>query len=660
MKIVNIGIVAHVDAGKTTITEQLLYQAGEIRKAGSVDEGTAQTDYMEIERERGISVQSSTAVLKLGEVQLNLIDTPGHVDFAAEVERALSVLDVAVLVISAVEGIQAQTEILFEALQQTRTNMVIFINKIDRPGSRVAAILEDIHSQFSPHILPMTAWTGEGEKTCTSSLLPLTDPAFAEAAAQAVAEFDEEVLERYVAGEPISPEQLSAALQKHIGQGHIIPVLTGSGMLGVGIADLLTVLTTYGQPVKNNPTDALSGVVYKITHDKTMGRIAHVRLFGGQIQNRDTVTFTRPDNPKIQVSHKVTQIRRYSGAKFVDVGVARRGDIVALCGMSDAKIGDIIGELAERTGYALSVPMLQVQVLPQKPEDLYPLMDAFEQLAAEDPHLNMEYYPDEKELTIRITGTVQLEILQVLVQERFGLSVAFSPPTVIYKETPTKKGNGFEAYTMPKPCWAVISLDIEPLERGAGLQYESRVPHKQIFYKYQNHIEIMVPQALKQGLYNWEVTDLKVTLVGGEHHTIHTHPLDFFLATPLAVMNGLQNTGTTLLEPLQTMRITAQEELVGKVIGDIIAMRGEYDSPVIAGGQFTLEATVPVATSLDYAIRLASLSSGRAVLSTRFAGYAPCPLELGKVGKRRGVDPRDREKWILTHRKAMQEKLSSL
>jgi ribosomal protection tetracycline resistance protein len=296
---------------------------------------------------------------------------------------------------------------------------------------------------------------------------------------------------------------------------------------------------------------------------------------------------------------------------------------------------------------------MKVQVIPGRQEDLYPAITAFEELSAEDPQLNMEYYPDEKEIDISITGTIQLEILSAVVKERYGLEVSFSPPTVIYQETPSKSGNGYEAYTMPKPCWAVISLDIEPGERGSGLEYHSVVPNDRIFYRYQHHIEISVPRALKQGLYNWEVTDLKVVLVGGGHHTVHTHPMDFFLATPMAVMNGLKNTGTTLLEPMIMMRITAPEEFTGKVIGDMISMRGAYEAPSISGGMFTLEAKVPVATSLEYAIRLASMTAGRGILSTRFAGYEECPLELGKTAKRRGVNPLDREKWILTQRSAM-------
>lgn len=648
MKIVNVGIVAHVDAGKTTITEQLLYRSGALREIGSVDSGTSQTDFMEVERERGISVKSSSVTILRNQVQINLIDTPGHVDFAAEVERSLSVLDTAVLVVSAVEGVQAQTEILFEALRQTHTNVIFFINKIDRAGSSVSNVLRQIQDKFTKNILLLTKVKDEGEKTCSAEYCSFEEESFQEAAVESVSDFDEDIFNTYVTSQKIEPDTVKRSLKKQIQQGNVFPVLCGSAFFGVGTEELLDCIAEYAEPVKNNQTDELSGVVYKITHDKTMGRIAHVRLFGGSIKTRDSVK-----SSSMQEGQKVTQIRKYSGSHFTDIGEVRRGDIAALCGLSNAKISDIIGEAYQLSGYKMAVPLMKVQVIPAKTEDLYPLISAFEQLSAEDPQLDMEYSPEEKEIDISITGTIQLEILSAIVRERYHLDITFSPPTVIYKETPSKSGNGYDAYTMPKPCWAIISLDIEPGKRGSGLVYRSVVPNDRIFYRYQNHIETTVPRALKQGLYNWEVTDLKITLVGGEHHIVHTHPMDFFLATPLAVMNGLKNTGTTLLEPVIIMRIIAPEEFTGKVIGDVIAMRGEYESPVISGGTFTIEAKVPVASSLDYAIRLASMTSGKGILSTRFAGYQECPTELGKTAKRRGVNPLDRDKWILNQRNAL-------
>lgn len=647
MKLVNIGIIAHVDAGKTTITEQLLYRSGGQRGLGSVDRGTSRMDFLTVERARGISVKASSVTIIASNVQINIIDTPGHVDFIAEVERSLAILDTAILVISAVEGIQAQTEILYEALCQTHTNVIIFINKIDRVGSDYMAVIEQIKSKLTASVLLFSSLENEGEKTVCIKPLAL-EGEFSQVAAVAVADFNEDILSDYLADKSISAERLDSSLKTEIRCGNITPILLGSGIFGVGISELLDFVAHYVQPTKNNETDELSGVVYKITHDKEMGRIAHVRMFGGTIKNRDLVKFSTAE-----VAQKVTQIRRYSGSQFVDVGIAGRGDIVALCGLSNAKISDIFGEVSEHLGVKIAVPLLKVRVIPASIDQLYAVMSAFDQLTAEDPQLDMTYNQHEKELSISITGTIQLEILIAIVKERYGLTITFSAPTVIYKETPSKYARGFEAYTMPKPCWAVIALDIEPTKRGSGLSYHSIVSNDDILYRYQNHIETTIPRALRQGMYNWEVTDLDITLVGGEHHFMHTHPMDFFLATPLAVMDGLKRAGTTLLEPIQLVKISALEDYLGRVISDIIAMRGEFDSPVISNGMFTIEAQIPVATSLEYVVKLASFTSGRGLMSSRFFGYKPCPLELGAVTKRIGVNPLDREKWILNQRNAL-------
>lgn len=646
--IVNTGVVAHVDAGKTTVTEQLLYHAGQLRQMGSVDSGTTQTDCLEIERQRGISVQAASVCLHTPHRQINLIDTPGHVDFAGEVERSLQVLDCAIVVVSAVEGIQAQTEVLLDALVQTSTRILLFINKADRAGSRCGEVFSALQERLGRRCLAFNRVQGEGSRECEAHPRSLADPAMQEDAVTLLAEFDESLLERYLSDGTVPVDALFSALAGQVEQGNIIPAVFGSAALGVGVQDLLDLLDRYTFPVKNRADDTLSGVVYKITHDKAMGKIAHVRLFGGHIRNRDSLTVN--GQPQTE---KVTQIRRFSGAKWTDTGEVGRGDIAALCGLSSIKIGDVIGELERPPACRLTAPLLKVQAIPAGEEQLMDMLAALREMAEEDPLLETEYIPEEKEVHIQITGTIQLEVLQAMLLQRYGLSVTFSRPSVIYKETPTHKGEGFEAYTMPKPCWAVIRLAIEPGERGSGLEYHSVASPKDIAYRYQAHVEAAVPRALKQGLYNWEVTDLKVTLIGGQHHHIHTHPLDFFLATPMAVMNGLQNTGTTLLEPMLLMRLALPEDCLGKVIGDMVAMRAQFDSPVIRGGIAQMEARVPVATSLDYSVKLAAQTSGRGTVSARFCGYQEVDLELGAVAKRRGVNPLDRAKWILANRSAM-------
>lgn len=650
-RIMNIGLVAHVDAGKTTLTESLLYHARVTRHLGKVDDGTTLTDNLQVEKDRGISVKAASVSFIHKDVRLNLLDTPGHVDFISEVERALSVLDTAILVISAVEGIQAQTEILYEALKAQGTNIIVFVNKIDRVGSNSKAVMKSMCETFGDTFLPLNQIISEETREASCQELSPVSTIWQEMAA----ELDEDLLESYLDGQALSELQVLATLKEATREKTIIPVIFGSSLHDVGVETLLNTLVSDDFVSKNiaEQNGVLSGVVWRISHDKTLGRLAHVRLFGGSVKVRDRISLTKSIKDNTQDSSdfmpKVTQIRRYQGEKFTDLQEAVVGDVIALGGLADAEVGDIIGQKPTHFNYPLATPLLEVGVSPAIPE----VIDAFRELSAEDPQLNSHYDRETRELTITITGHIQLEILSQLIKERYHLDVTFTPPTVIYKETPAGIGYGHEAYTMPKPCWAVIDFKIEPLPEGSGIQFESLVSDDKIHYKYQSHIAAELPHALKQGVYNWEVTDIKVTLIGGEHHRMHTHPLDFFLATPLALIDGLQNAGMTLLEPMQKWRISADENLVGKLIGDLISMRATYEAPQISDGICTIEARVPVATSLDYPIRLASLSSGKAVLSVRFDGYEPCHLEDGAIGKRRGVDPRDRDKWILVKRSAM-------
>ena len=646
--IINLGLVAHVDAGKTTVTEQLLYRGGVLRQAGSVDGGTAQTDFLPVERQRGISVMASSAMLEVDGVQLNIIDTPGHVDFSGEVERVLSILDCAILIVSAVEGVQAQTEVLFEALQRAGIPFIVLVNKIDRAGSDTSGVVQRLAQQYECRLLPMQRVTAEGENACGIQPLPLDDSAFQEQALDLV-QGEDELLERYLEQGALSAQDMLHALARQFTGGHVIPVLYCCAAKGIGIDELLHFIPAYyKQHGRNRDDDQLSAVVYKISHDNTMGKLTHVRLFGGCLHNRDSLE--SPSENKIE---KISQIRRCLGARTVDIGQVSRGDIAALCGLSSFHIGDVLGADPGIDAAQIATPLLTVQALPEQPDQLQALLHALQELSEEDPLLDLEFAPEERELHIKIMGSIQLEILQALLAQRYGLSASFSPPTVIYKETPASTAEGFESYTMPKPCWAVIRLLIEPGPRGSGLVYRSQTPPKEIPYRYQHHIETTVLRALKQGMYNWEVTDLRVTLIGGGYHHVHTHPMDFFLATPMAVMDGLRNAGTLLLEPMLALRISAQEELVSRVIGDILAMRGSFDTPVMHDGSFTLEARVPLATCMDYSVRLASMSGGRAQMFTRFCGYEECPLELGKVAKRRGVNPLDRSKWILQQRNAL-------
>jgi len=294
-----------------------------------------------------------------------------------------------------------------------------------------------------------------------------------------------------------------------------------------------------------------------------------------------------------------------------------------------------------------------VQAHPNSAADYPQLVAALQELADEDPLLELQWHQQERELHIKIMGPIQLEVLTHLLYGRFGLQVKFGSPSVIYKETPSSAGFGYVAYTMPKPCWAILKFWIEPGPRGSGLQYASRVKPEDLLYSYQNEVARRVPEALAQGLLGWEVMDLKVTLVEGQHHVWHTHPLDFVLATPMGIMNGLAQTKTTLLEPYVQFRISAPEEVSGKLLNELNLMRASFDYPVIAGERFTVEGVIPVASSMDFPVKLNTITGGRGTFTTRFDGYRECPPGVEVTRTRRGVDPLDTSKYILSMRSAL-------
>lgn len=669
-----VGLMAHVDAGKTSLTEQLLYISGTVRAVGSVDDGTTQTDSLSIERKRGISVRTSTATIEWKGGKIHLVDTPGHVDFAGEVERCLAALDFAVVVVSAVEGVRAHTENIIRALDEYKMPRMVFVNKIDRAGADMEKVLGElakIPAKDKTNTYMLCSSVADcGEQY--ASVAPLTKNELEQAGTEALCDLYDEAAEAFLNDEVLSGERLEALLKDAICSAALTPVLAGSAKFGVGITELADFMLQYMPDASRKSVDHTCGIIFKIEHDKVMGKVAHVRMFGGKIQNRDAVPildaagqeYANPygeeddavavEEEKKTDVEKVSQIRKFIGGKYTDAGEVSSGDIAALCGLSSARTGRFVGSVAQSGSYRLAHPFLRVMVTPKSggAEELPKLAAALAELSDEEPYLDSKWENGQKEITINLTGSVQLEIIDTLLRERYDLAANFSPPSVIYKETPTRAGEAYADYTMPKPCWAVVCFKFEPMPRGYGVSYHGRLPSNQCFYKYQSHIRKSFYSCLEQGLHGWEVTDFKCTLIGGEHHTIHTHPLDFFVCTPMAFMNGMVNCGSTLLEPLLMLRISCPSEIVGKVITEIVRMDGEYEPPLSFGDSSMLEAIVPVAKSMDFPAKLASMSSGKAVSTPSFYGYRECRPGEGVDCPRRGVNPLDRSKWILWARGA--------
>ncbi len=632
----NIGIFAHVDAGKTTLSEQLLAAAGAIRSVGSVDAGTAHTDTLEVERRRGISVKATCTALTWAGVRIHLIDTPGHTDFAAEVERSLWALDAAVLVVCAVEGVQPQTQALFEAMRRQGLPVVFFLNKCDRDTADPARVLEQLR------------------RLLTDAAVPLQD---ADAVAELVCAQDDALLERYLNGETLPQAELHRALASLIKTGEAFPVLCGSALRGEGVTAVLdAVVELLPGP---EPADTLCGVVFAAQQDKALGRGVWVRLFGGRLENRMALDLPAGRDPltgeEKRVQYKITQIYAPGGAA---AGLLEAGGIGLVYGLGDIPVGYVPGDAAALPRRIepgrLRTPLITVQVLPQAAEQLPALHAACRELAGEDPLLQVQYVRTAGELHLKAMGAIQLEILQEVLQSRFGLQVTFSRPAVIYRETIAVPAEGFVAYTMPKPCWAILRFLIEPAPRGSGVTFVSRVPVRELAAQYQNQVEQALPLALAQGRLGWQVTDVKITLTEGNSHQYHTHPLDFIVATPMGIQDGLRRGGSTLLEPVLDVRFLLPSDCVGRVMSDVIQMRGEVVSSEAEGDRVCLNARIPVADSLDYAVTLAAVTGGRGSMSARLHGWRECPRELGTEDRRRGVDPLDTSKYILAARSALE------
>ena len=631
----NIGIFAHVDAGKTTLSEQLLLRGGRLQKAGSVDHGTAYTDSLPVEKRRGISVRAMCTSFHWQDTEICLIDTPGHADFSMEIERSMWAMDGAVLVLSAVEGVQPQTEILFAAMQKRHMPVLFFLNKTDRENADVERTLAQIRRRLTGSVFM------PGDADSSLDLLCTLDDAWMEA---------------FLSGRDLPASEVQDALASYARKGLAFPVLSGSALTGLGVDTLMDAMPVFLPPPASGPD--LSGIVFGVHRDRTLGRGCWVRLFGGELKNRDALQLPGKPDPltfaPTVVEQKITQIRSLDGH---DMGTLHAGEIGVIYGLGPVRVGQVLGDESLLPGHEpgqLRQSILKMKVVPDREEDWKRLEGACQELALEDPLLDVEFIPELKEISLHLMGMIQTEILQEELLERFQLPVTFRDPTVIYKETVVQPGLGFVSYTMPKPCWAILQFYIRPGKRGSGVQYHSEVPVRKIQERYQHQVEQALPIALSQGRMGWEVTDVDITLVDGSDHQFHTHPLDFILATPMGIQDGLRNCGTCLLEPILRIRFLVPLECAGRVMSDIQIMRGQVLDSQSEDDRTEIVARVPAAECYRYMDELASLTGGRGSMSQTLDGYELCPPGKGSTTPRRGVDPLDTAKYILSIRNAIQ------
>ena len=612
MKIINLGILAHVDAGKTTLTESLLYTSGAIAELGSVDEGTTRTDTMNLERQRGITIQTAVTSFQWEDVKVNIIDTPGHMDFLAEVYRSLAVLDGAILVISAKDGVQAQTRILFHALRKMNIPTVIFINKIDQAGVDLQSVVQSVRDKLSADIIIK-------QTVSLSPEIVLEENTDIEAW-DAVIENNDELLEKYIAGEPISREKLAREEQQRVQDASLFPVYHGSAKNGLGIQPLMDAVTGLFQPIGEQGGAALCGSVFKVEYTDCGQRRVYLRLYSGTLRLRDTVALAGREKLKI------TEMRIPSKGEIVRTDTAYPGEIVILAD-DTLKLNDILGNeklLPHKTRIDNPMPLLRTTVEPQKPEQREALLNALAEIADTDPLLHFDIDTVTHEIMLSFLGKVQLEVICSLLEEKYHVGVAMKEPSVIYLERPLRKAE----YTIhievpPNPFWASVGLSIEPLPIGSGVQYESRVSLGYLNQSFQNAVMEGVLYGCEQGLYGWKVTDCKICFEYGLYYSPVSTPADFRLLSPIVLEQALKKAGTELLEPYLHFEIYAPQEYLSRAYHDAPRYCADIVSTQIKNDEVILKGEIPARCIQEYRNDLTNFTNGQGVCLTELKGYQP-------------------------------------
>ena len=603
----SIALLAHVDAGKTTLSEALLYVSGTRRVLGRVDHRTAYLDTQNLERERGITIFSKQALLQTENRAVTLVDTPGHVDFSAETERTLSVLDCAVLVISGTDGVQAHTVTLWKLLERYHVPVLLFINKMDLPGVEREKLMDQLQRELSA--------------ACVDFGMD------SEAIAESAAMCDEALLENYLQSGTVT----TGNIQGLIGKRKLFPCCFGSALKLEGVQELLDVLDTYA-PRREYGAD-FAARVYKISRDPQGNRLTWLKVTGGSLKVRSVLSYTDPKGEARE--EKVVQLRSYSADKFSPVEEVFAGELTAVTGLTATWAGQALG--AEPGGLAPAMePVMTYRVNLPKGCDPAVAMPKLRQLQEEDPQLRL--VQEQGQIHVQIMGRVQLEVFRALVQERFGMDITLDDRRIFYKETIAAPVEGMGHFE-PLRHYAECHLLLEPLGQGSGLVFDTVCSTDVLDWQYQKLIISHLSEKIHRGvLTGAPITDMKITLLVGKAHLKHTEGGDFRQATYRAVRQGLMQAKSILLEPWYDFVLTMPTEQIGRAITDIRTMGGEFDAPEQAGAMSVLRGTVPAAEVRDYADTLAAYTQGKGRLELTLRGYAPCHNQDAVVAAL-GYDP---------------------
>jgi ribosomal protection tetracycline resistance protein len=655
-KQLNLGILAHVDAGKTTLTERLLFEAGVIDEVGSVDAGTTQTDSLELERRRGITIKSAVASFVLGGIHVNLIDTPGHPDFIAEVERVLNVLDGAVLVISAVEGVQPQTRILMRALQRLRIPTLLFVNKIDRAGADDERTVRAISERLTPSVVRMGSANALGTRAAGVEPFNGDDAAFRARLAEALAEHDDRILAAYVEDEARTPyPQLVTELSSQTREVLVHPVYVGSALTGAGVESLAAGIEELLPSSNGDSEGPPSGLVFKIERDPKGQKIAYVRMFSGTIRTRDQLSFGAHEG-------KVTGLAVFAHGPAVQRPAVSAGEVAKLWGLAEVQIGDGLGESRSDLAHEFPPPTLESVVAASNPGDRGALRAALAQLAEQDPLIDVRQDDVLDEISVSLYGEVQQEVIQETLATDYGIEVEFLEATPIHVERPLSTGEAVEVLNAEtNPFRATIGLRVAPGPVGSGIDFRLEVDAQSTpLYVYKTlesfteHMSKYVRQTLREGLAGWQVTDCVVTMNRCMYSVPDGPPsrrgplstaADFRKLTPLVLMQALHSAGTSVCEPVVRGELEVPAASIGAVTAALGRLGASLETQSPRGDLATIETVLSAARAQDLQRELSKLTGGEGVLEASFVGYEPVSGER-PTRKRTAANPLNREEYL--------------
>ncbi|MDF3145517.1 MULTISPECIES: TetM/TetW/TetO/TetS family tetracycline resistance ribosomal protection protein [unclassified Streptomyces] len=660
MHLLNLGILAHVDAGKTSLTERLLHTAGVIDEIGSVDAGNTQADSLALERQRGITIKSAVVSFALDDVTVNLIDTPGHPDFIAEVERVLGVLDGAVLVVSAVEGVQPQTRVLMRTLQRLRIPTLVFVNKIDRRGARYDAVLRAISQRLTAAVVPMGTAAALG--TRDARFLPGLGPS----ALDVLADLDDDLLTAYVE-DTVSHDRLHAALADRTRQAFVHPVYFGSAVTGAGVDALIGGIRELLPAAGGDPDGPVSGTVFKVERGPAGEKVAYARMFSGTLHTRDRIRFGAPGESSdaggladLRTEGRITAVSVFDHGADVRDDLVAAGRIAKLWGLGDIRIGDALGEPRKTHGHFFAPPTLETVVVPGDGADRRALHRALTLLAEQDPLIDLRHDEVRQETFVSLYGEVQKEVIQATLADEFGLDVTFRETTPLCVERPVGSGAAVEFNKKDgNPFLATVGLRVDPAPVGSGVAFRLEVELGSMPYAFFKAVEDTVRETLGQGLRGWQIPDCTVTMThsGYSPRQSHAHQgfdksmsstgYDFRGLTPLVLTEALRRAGTQVHEPMHRFRIEAPADTLAALLPVLTRLRAVPQSTQTRGTCCSLEGSVPAAHVHELEQQLPGLTRGEGELESTFDHYAPAARGTVPERRRTDLNPLNRKEYLL-------------